>query len=179
MSNTRKCWYYTEKSGGVITATLLIVIAFAVQDFFEDLGAENDWLMIATDVVYVSLVIGILLYFWRLTPLSGSRQNQMLKKQIDRHMRNAEEWQSEARKLVQGLGELINQQFTQWKLTRAEREVAFLLLKGFTFKDISAMRKTGEKTVRQQAAQIYAKAGLAGRAELSAYFLEDLLPAKN
>ena len=37
------------------------------------------------------------------------------------------------------------------------------------------LRGTGEKTVRAQSASIYAKAGLAGRSELSAFFLEDLL----
>ena len=37
------------------------------------------------------------------------------------------------------------------------------------------MRGAGERTVRQQALAVYAKAGLAGRAELAAFFLEDLL----
>jgi hypothetical protein len=32
-----------------------------------------------------------------------------------------------------------------------------------------------ERTIRAQAQSIYAKAGLSGRAALSAYFLEDLL----
>ena len=35
-----------------------------------------------------------------------------------------------------------------------------------------------ERTVRDQAGAIYRKSGLAGRAELSAYFLEDLLPSQ-
>ena len=37
------------------------------------------------------------------------------------------------------------------------------------------LRGTHEKTVRAQSASIYAKAGLAGRSELAAFFLEDLL----
>lgn len=37
------------------------------------------------------------------------------------------------------------------------------------------MRRTSERTVRQQALSVYRKAKLAGRAELSAFFLEDLL----
>lgn len=36
-------------------------------------------------------------------------------------------------------------------------------------------RGTSERTARQQALAVYRKAGLAGRAELSAFFLEDLL----
>ena len=53
--------------------------------------------------------------------------------------------------------------------------MAFLLLKGFSLKDIAELRRTHEKTVRAQAASIYAKSGLSGRSELSAFFLEDLL----
>lgn len=34
---------------------------------------------------------------------------------------------------------------------------------------------TSERTIRAQARSIYAKAGLSGRAALSAFFLEDLL----
>ena len=37
------------------------------------------------------------------------------------------------------------------------------------------MRETSERTVRQQSLAVYRKAGLTGRAELSAFFLEDLL----
>ncbi|HJS34466.1 MAG TPA: hypothetical protein VJ766_03150, partial [Pseudoxanthomonas sp.] len=41
--------------------------------------------------------------------------------------------------------------------------------------EIADLRGTHEKTVRAQSASIYAKAGLAGRSELAAFFLEDLL----
>ena len=53
--------------------------------------------------------------------------------------------------------------------------IALLLLKGPSHKAIAAVRQTSEKTVRQQSLAVYRKAGLSGRAELSAFFLEDLL----
>ena len=37
------------------------------------------------------------------------------------------------------------------------------------------MRASSERTVREQARSLYAKAGLTGRAALSAFFLEDLI----
>jgi len=76
---------------------------------------------------------------------------------------------------VQGLSHAIDQQLEAWRLTPAEKEVAFLLLKGLSFKEIAPVRGTSERTVRQQALAVYAKSGLAGRAELAAFFLEDLL----
>jgi len=53
--------------------------------------------------------------------------------------------------------------------------VAFLLIKGFSLKEIADYRSTAEKTTRAQATVVYAKSGLSGRSQLSAFFLEDLL----
>jgi DNA-binding NarL/FixJ family response regulator len=53
--------------------------------------------------------------------------------------------------------------------------VALLLVKGLALKDVAQVRATSERTVRQQSLAIYRKSGLAGRAELAAFFLEDLL----
>jgi DNA-binding NarL/FixJ family response regulator len=50
------------------------------------------------------------------------------------------------------------------------------MLKGLRHKEIAKIRHTSERTVRQQALAIYRKAGLEGRTDLAAYFLEDLLP---
>jgi DNA-binding CsgD family transcriptional regulator len=90
--------------------------------------------------------------------------------------REAELWKVESRKYLDGLSIAISLQLTKWKLTPAEKEVAFLLLKGMSLKEIGDIRKTAEKTARVQSIAIYSKSGLAGRSELSAFFLEDLLP---
>lgn len=87
----------------------------------------------------------------------------------------AESWRRETEALAAGLGRAIDAQFQLWRLTDAEREVAFLLLKGLSLREIAGLRETSERTVRQQSLAVYRKAGLAGRAELSAFFLEDLL----
>jgi len=86
-----------------------------------------------------------------------------------------EKWRMDMRELVRGLGSAIDAQFDRWQLTPAEREVAMLMLKGLSHKEIAAVRDASERTVRQQARAIYSKANLSGRAALSAFFLEDLL----
>jgi DNA-binding CsgD family transcriptional regulator len=83
-------------------------------------------------------------------------------------------WRAEARSHLIGLGEAIEAQFSRWNLTFAERDVALLLLKGLSHKEIATIRASSERTVREQARALYAKAGLTGRAALSAFFLEDL-----
>ena len=73
------------------------------------------------------------------------------------------------------LSEVIQEQFSEWQLTAGEQEVALLLLKGLSFKEIAALRNTLEKTVRQQASGIYRKAGVSGRHAFAAWFIEDFL----
>lgn len=79
-------------------------------------------------------------------------------------------------KYLLGLGETINCEFQRWALTEAERCTAILLLKGLSHKDIADRCGRSERTVRQHAVAVYRKSGLAGRAELAAFFMEDLLP---
>jgi DNA-binding NarL/FixJ family response regulator len=77
-------------------------------------------------------------------------------------------------------GELLavmRSQFSQWGLTPSEGEVALLLIKGLSMREIAEAREVKEKTVRQQATSVYAKSGYAGRHELVAHFIEDLMNA--
>ncbi len=69
----------------------------------------------------------------------------------------------------------IDEQFNQWAFSRGEKEIALLLIKGLSMKEIADIRGSNENTVRQQASQIYKKSRLGGRMELSAFFLDDLL----
>ena len=94
---------------------------------------------------------------------------------LDASRAEAKRWQREAHDLITGLSAAIDAQLERWSLTAAEKEIALLLLKGLSHKEIAALRDVGETTVRQQARAIYRKAGLGGRHDLAAFFLEDLL----
>jgi DNA-binding NarL/FixJ family response regulator len=48
-------------------------------------------------------------------------------------------------------------------------------MKGHGHKQIAAASGRSERTVRQHAVAVYQKSGLQGRAELAAFFLEDLM----
>jgi DNA-binding CsgD family transcriptional regulator len=103
------------------------------------------------------------------------RDRLALVRELDVARIRGRQWRDETRVLLKGLGEAIDRQFLTWKLTEAEREVGLLILKGLSLKEIAGARVTSERTIRAQARSIYAKAGLSGRAALSAFFLEDLL----
>lgn len=74
---------------------------------------------------------------------------------------------------VSGASAHINEEFEKWKLTPAEFEIGWMLLKGLSFREIAGIRAKSERTVRQQARSIYAKSGLGNRSDLAGYFLED------
>ena len=63
------------------------------------------------------------------------------------------------------LGKLVNKALSKARLTRKEEEVARLVLKGLTSAEIGAMMGNSEKTIKQHLTQVYAKLGVAGRAE--------------
>ncbi len=98
-----------------------------------------------------------------------------LAKRLAETERAAAAWRAEAEEHLKGLGAALDRQFERWSLSAAEKEVALLLLKGLSHKEIADARSITEATARQQARAVYKKSGLSGRHDLAAFFLEDLL----
>jgi DNA-binding CsgD family transcriptional regulator len=112
-----------------------------------------------------------------LKQLTQARQEiKSLQVDVERLHGEKERWKGETQQLLAGLSVKIEGQFKHWNLTQAETEVGFLLLKGFSLKEIADIRNTKLKTVQQQSQAIYQKTKLGSRSELAAFFLEDLLP---
>jgi DNA-binding CsgD family transcriptional regulator len=131
-------------------------------------------------VIFISALGGIAFHWWQMT--AAQRRSEQLdaelaqaQAEVSRWTEDARRWNREAQDLLAGLGAAIDKQFDRWGLTPAEREVALLQLKGLRHKEIAELRKTSERTVRQQALAVYRKSGLNGRNDLAAFFLEDLL----
>lgn len=66
----------------------------------------------------------------------------------------------------------IDGDFGEWKLSNAESDIAWFMLRGLPMREIADLRGTSERTVRQQAQAIYRKAGLDGRSDLAGRVLE-------
>jgi DNA-binding CsgD family transcriptional regulator len=62
----------------------------------------------------------------------------------------------------------------EWGLTKAETDVAMMVVKGFSNAEIAAMRKSALQTVKTQLSAIYAKSGLEGRYQLIAYVTDEV-----
>jgi DNA-binding CsgD family transcriptional regulator len=145
-----------------------------VADLVADIRAGEPVAHMTGMILGAILSFASLLLMWRLLKASRA-QARVLEVALDASRADLMDWRSKAAGMLHGLGALIYRQFEAWGLSPAESEVGMLLLKGLSLKDIAETRQTTERTARQQALALYHKAGLAGRAELSAFFLEDLL----
>ena len=158
----------------VIVMVLTFVLAMNAYDIYVDIshGASEWHLLEEAFVVLISTGAIIWLAFgW----MRQQRELAQLKRDIHTGPSYSTPPDPKIREARQQIGKVIHEQFRQWNLTASEQEVALLLLKGLSFKEIAAVRSTLEKTVRQQASSIYKKAGVNGRHAFSAWFIEDFL----
>jgi DNA-binding CsgD family transcriptional regulator len=167
--------YPSDDRGVTAAIAVLSVVALLVaSDLLLDdkAGAEPVHLVVEALLMVVSLSGALWLWWDR---RSARSQVETLARDVDAARAEAARWRAETADLLEGLSVSIARQFRRWGLTEAESAVALLLLKGLSHREAAAVRKVSERTVRQQAREVYRKADLAGRSELSAFFLEDLL----
>ena len=166
------------------TTTLLIfsmLVTLAATDIFADLAEGTTWGHVFVELIVLSLgLIGTVIAAQKLRSArhrarEAMRTAAVLSDDVEMLTVEAERWRARTRELRAGLSSAIDDQFEKWSLTDAEKEIGFLLLKGLSHKEISQARNVADTTIRQQARSLYRKAGLTGRNELSAFFLEDLL----
>jgi DNA-binding CsgD family transcriptional regulator len=156
------------RTGGrrqIVALTAFLVIqtlgtVFFIGDVIGDLREEPSAGAFGVEIgVTVVLVLGIIFGVWALR-----RTIELLRDQ------------DAALDVARGaLARVIEEQFTAWALTPAERDVAFLALKGLDVAELAQLRGAAQGTVRAQLTRIYAKAGVSGRAQFAAFFVEDLL----
>lgn len=160
----------------VIAGVLALIGLLAGVDLLVDLRqGVSTWHVLAEATVALVACFGAFLLLrgaWQLR-----RRLDVQSRDFSAFRQQAEAWRTGSKKYLEGLSRSISLQLDQWQLSAAEKEVAFLLLKGLSLKEIAAARRTTEKTARVQSSAVYTKSGLAGRSELSAFFLEDLLPS--
>lgn len=162
-----------------ILLTLFIFITlynmYEIYDEFLELkDSKESYAEVMFELMLILTMFGGILYFAYTLLSQHNKQTQLEKnlKKVKAQLQNSSE------KLQQGkedFQKVVQWQFDEWCLSRSEKEVGLLILKGLSIKDISIARNTKEKTVRTQASAIYEKSKLGGRHELSAWFFEDLL----
>jgi DNA-binding CsgD family transcriptional regulator len=168
-------WIDPRSRAWAVVALIGGIGLFLGLELIDDPDASGlDLVLELLEIVPIVLTsVGLVLLF-QFTRRQSENQVKLIR-ELEIARAQGQRWRAEARAHLNGLGQAIDAQFSRWNLTEAEREVALLLLKGLSHKEVAAIRATSERTVREQARSLYAKAGLTGRAALSAFFLEDLI----
>ena len=157
---------------------LLVVAVGGALDLALD--APANWrsahVLFELTLMTASLAFAIYLWrgWWRAERSAAELRSSLLRRQAELSAER-DAWRASAQSSLEGLGRAMERQFDAWGLTPTEREVALLLLKGYGHKQAAALTGRSERTTRQHAVSVYQKSGLSGRAELAAFFLEDLL----
>lgn len=166
---------------GAVLAAFFTVALLAALDLVVDLEDGTTLGHVAAEggLFLVGLLGSILVArrFLRFREHARDLQREALDlaQRLEATQAEAAQWREQTRELLAGLGAALDSQFERWALSAAEKEVALLLLKGLSHKEIAEVRSITESTARQQARAVYKKAGLTGRHDLAAFFLEDLL----
>jgi len=165
----------------VMAGFLLLVVAGGLVDLILD-APDSIWsihVFFEIGMVAWSLTFAVVLFLgWRRSSAALNRTRLSLEESerlVVQRQTERDAWRKSAESALVGFSEAINRQFDAWQLTRAERDVALLILKGTGHKQAAAQLERSERTVRQHAVEVYRKAGLQGRAELSAFFLNDIM----
>ena len=158
----------------LLSGVLLLIVVSGTIDLVLD--APESWR--SFHVLYeVALIVGALAItavLWTRWA-RAERTLSSTRRALDVRLAERDAWRASAERALHGLAAAIDAQLARWGLTPTEREVALLLLKGKSHKAIAYETGRSERTIRQHAVTVYQKSGLAGRAELAAFFLEDLV----
>ncbi len=148
----------TIQSSMLIKYGLIIVIGlFFAFDFFTDMSRASDQL--TTYIEGLAFLLVVLLLIWQL------RENMYMNQQLN-------VIRDENNKLSEDLNNQIETEFCDWKLTPSEKEIAWLIIKGFLIKEIAYSRSVSEKTIHAQLTSIYRKSGVKNRSEFVTLFLQ-------
>lgn len=154
-------------------AGLLVIMGFVAYDIAVDLKEGLPLEHVLHETVIFAFCLLLTLFQIRII----FRQRGALarnERQISELSLSREDFRRRATRYSQEFSAAVAQQFAEWGLTESEQEVAILLIKGLSMKEIAVHRSSKETTVRQQAVSVYRKAKLEGRQELASFFLEDL-----
>jgi DNA-binding CsgD family transcriptional regulator len=142
------------------TSATVFFAADVASDFFYDGDFPGGNLHLAFELVVVSISTFAFAFHIR-GLLRFSRKHQRVSDQM--------------RVATGEFASVVEELFSAWQLSPAERDVAIFLVKGMAFKEIAAARQSKEGTVKAQANAIYRKADISGRHELMSLFLDELL----
>ena len=128
----------------IVLLALVYIFFSNVIPFVKDIIEGDSFIHLLHEGVIAFLCIIAIYIVWHETAIS-SRYTQDLQQTNKTYSKQIRIFKNE-------LFKVLEIQFEQWSLSKSEQEVALLLLKGLSLEEISQIRGTKEKTIRQGSA---------------------------
>ena len=148
-----------------------VVLGLAVDLLFDLVYSNTGFLH---DIIQLVILLISTLVFTVVAAKCFSR-NSSIKNRLNHLRLDISEAKENFESLQKGCTQNILLQFEEWELTQAEKKVASLLIMGECIKNIARIRDISPNTIKEQAGSVYRKAKLAGRYELSAYIINNII----
>ena len=133
----------TGRALGTSTVLFLLILIVIGSDLMQDWASGVSPLHVMGElVVLLAAAAGVGSLWVRSRRLR--RETAALGVHLREATADAERWRAEAEALLRGLGEAVSGQFDRWLLTPAEQEVALMLIKGLSHKEVAQVRGTSE-----------------------------------
>ena len=155
-----------KDSRRLFAAVLILQASCAVLFFVGLLSTTTGWFQIRWqfyEFIEITAAIGLLVG-------AGVSANM-----LRRSYRRQQQIEDQLRAASGAFMELMEDRFSEWGLTSAERDVALFSVKGMSTQEIAALRDVSEGTIKAQTNAIYRKAGVSGRSQLLSLFIDDLV----
>lgn len=137
---------------------LIIFVLLAGIDLVIDIFASDDF---GIDDLIEAVLVSVVGYFSFREVARNRELSQTVKIEQEKNL-----------VLSKKLNDMVQLQFDEWSLTLAEKEIAWLIIRGFAIKEIALLRSVAQKTVHHQLTSVYAKSGARNRAEFTSSFIQ-------
>lgn len=159
----------------LITTLIFTLVIFLLSlDIYEDVSEGSSFSHVFKESLIMLVGFVGVAYLWK-SLFIVKQQNTQFKANIKILKDDLDHYKKVTIDLGKGLSDKINEQLENWKLTKSEKDVALLILKGLSNREIAEIRNSSEKTIKQHCSNLYQKSNITNRNELSAFFLEDIL----
>lgn len=160
-----------KKSSQFLISILLILLTFISYDTYVDYESDAGKVHILFEVILLVTLFASLIFVLRKYIHRNFINEQRLQNLNLKH----HELKENLAKYKQDIHSYLQISFTSWRLTKSEKDIALLLFKGCTGREISEIRKTNYQTVRSQISGIYRKANVKNHNQFMAILMEDLI----
>lgn len=151
----------------------LLILVFTLGDILIDINEGVSFNHVFHEVLVLAFSVVLIIFHFRANVRKSQKLGEV-NKQLEQVNLEKENFRLKVSEHAKAFSQAVEDQFNNWDLTSSEREIAVLLIKGLSMKEIANLRDSQETTVRQQATSIYKKSKLENRQHLAAYFLEDM-----